>query len=393
VQPAHRGRPVIAVLVAGLLATATPVEQAKSLYKAGGAAYKLGDYPTAIRAFEEARRLAPRPPIIFSLAQSYRLQYFVDSDPSRLESAVTLYRQYLGMVSSGGRRDHAAQHVAALAPILERVRRQMDQLDEGDAKPAAPKIAQLIVASGTGGAIARVTGQAPQPVPATFELPPGTHQVTVEAPEHTTETLEAVAVAGSVVALNVDLEGLPGALQVTAPDGAAIMIDGRTVGVTPLPAPIQLPAGAHTLAVTDRGHEPFVQPIDMQRGGSVSVTAQMAVTNQRIVAHVLFVGAALLAAGSGVATGFALDAESDALAIRERFDNDESLRETEVSDYANHVARRADITQIAVGAGAGAGVAALTALFLYLFDTPAAPAIGINSLSSGSAPAGLSIGF
>ena len=67
------------------------VRQAKQLFAAGVRAYQKEQYRVAIVAFEEAYKLAPRPPVIFSAAQAHRMQFFVDDDHRRLARAVALY--------------------------------------------------------------------------------------------------------------------------------------------------------------------------------------------------------------------------------------------------------------------------------------------------------------
>src|SRR6185503_11462520 len=67
-------------------------QRAKDLYDAGSEAYRAGRYLVAIEAFREARALATRPTLTFSLAQAYRLQYFVDGDAKALEQAIAMYR-------------------------------------------------------------------------------------------------------------------------------------------------------------------------------------------------------------------------------------------------------------------------------------------------------------
>ena len=97
------------------------VEQAKMFFTAGATAYSKGDFRAAIQAFEEAHKLAPRPAILFSMAQAYKRQYFVDRRPEDLRRAVDLYKQYVADVQQGGRRGDAVQALSELEPMLQRV--------------------------------------------------------------------------------------------------------------------------------------------------------------------------------------------------------------------------------------------------------------------------------
>src|SRR5450432_522752 len=100
-------------------AHAQDVEQAKALFLAGAAAYEKHEYGAAIQAFEGAQRLAPRAPIVFSLAQAHRRQFYVDGNADHQRAAIDLFRDYIKQVPTGGRHDdamRALQELGALAP-------------------------------------------------------------------------------------------------------------------------------------------------------------------------------------------------------------------------------------------------------------------------------------
>ncbi|MCK6547568.1 PEGA domain-containing protein [Myxococcota bacterium] len=347
------------------------VEEARELHRAGSEAYRQGEYTTAIDAFEEAYRLAPRAPVVFSLAQAHRLQYFVDGDVARLARAVELYRQYLTLVDKGGRRDDAAQLLATLEPILDRRRGELG-------RASTPTVDQkttgrVIVSSRIDGAVARIDGGDAQKIPATFEVLPGEHRVLVEAPEHRPKALETVAILGTVVALNVELEPEPGQLSISAPDGATINVDGRVIAASSATEPVELAPGRHLVTVTARGHEPFVEPVELGRGQALALTADLSVTTQRVAAYSLFVGSGVVLAGAAVAAGVAFDAESSARPIEARQDARQSLTVDEARRYAALEARRDDYVRVAAGAAIAGTGAALAGLFLYLFDEPQPP--------------------
>ena len=90
----------VAVVLALLLATSaasakepTPddVERARTFFNAGAAAYSAAKYYDAVRSFEQAYELAPRPQILFSLAQAERKEYFASNDASYLRRAIQHY--------------------------------------------------------------------------------------------------------------------------------------------------------------------------------------------------------------------------------------------------------------------------------------------------------------
>lgn len=384
--------PIALALAVALVAEPSPaeVEQAKDLYLAGSEAYRQGEYPVAIRAYEEARRLASHHAITFSLAQTYRLQYFVDGDTAKLARAVELYREYLKSVDKGGRREHAAQHLSTLVPMLDRG--DKPAIPVGPRRPEAKEtLARLIVSSGTDGATARLDGGDAAEIPATFEVAPGEHRVLVEAAGHVTETRKTRVPEG-VIALNVDLQPEPGRVEVQAPLGAAIWVDGRAVGESPLPDSLEVAAGRHLVTVTEHGREAFLQQIEIGRGQLVRVDAELAVTTQRVAAYAMYGVAVALLGGAGVSTALAISKENEAVAFEQRL---ESLgtEDTEIAEFSNLRSARDDFAAAAIGLGVGGAVAAATGLVLWLFDSPATPRAPVLVPSAGPSGGGMTAGF
>lgn len=341
--------------------TAAEVERAHTLYRAGSQAYRQGRYDVAIPAFEEARRLAPRPPVLFSLAQSYRLQYFVDGDPDKLARAVALYRAYVDVVGDGGRRDHAAQHLSTLVPLLR-------GLEDGDAAGRSGP-GRLIVSTPVEGATAHIGADEPSAMPATFVVAPGPVTVTVAAPGHQSRRTETVAVAGSVVALEVDLEPLPARLAIDAAPGTFVRVDGRLLGQTPLDAPLALAPGRHRVVLAAPGRTAFVQFVDLDRAEEATLAATLETSPLRLTAIGLFVGGGLLVAGGGVATALAFDAESDALALEDAYAR-RGLTSAEAERHRVLVDRR-DSRRLTAGALTAAGLTTLAVgAVLWVIDDP-----------------------
>src|SRR5258706_11656922 len=83
----------VAPAVARAQAAPAPAEaaDARLYFNAGARAYAAGKYPAAIRAFEEAYRIEPRPGLVFSIAQAYRRQYFIDKAKQNLVEAIEHY--------------------------------------------------------------------------------------------------------------------------------------------------------------------------------------------------------------------------------------------------------------------------------------------------------------
>jgi len=115
--------------VAGQAApTKEALKEAGERFREGDKAYKLGDYVTAIAAFEDAFRLSEDPIVLFNIAQSYRKQYAVDQRRSRLVKARDLYRTFIREVSD----DNLRSQAEGLLAEVERM------LAEAKDEPAAP---------------------------------------------------------------------------------------------------------------------------------------------------------------------------------------------------------------------------------------------------------------
>lgn len=354
----------VTALFALLLLAATPEDPARDLYVAGSEAYRQGQYDVALRAFEEVLRVDPRPAAMFSAAQAHRLQFFVDQELEHLERSVTLYRQYLEAAPDGGRRSHAARHLATLTPLLERRR----AAELGDA-PEEPEVSRIIVSSKVEGAVAVVGDSDPTPIPAGFEVEPGKHRVRVTAPGYEPAVLDTVAVAGSVVALNPVMTPTPGTLTVRAPDGARVRLDGREIGRSPLPSPLVMPPGSHVVAVTDRGRNAFVRQLDVGRGEALAVDAELSVTNQRYAAWAALAAGGALLIGAGATYAVTVGKERDAEALEDRLAT-QGLTVAEATRYRELEDDRDGLAQVTTGLGIGAAVALGTGLVLWIFDEP-----------------------
>lgn len=347
------------------------LDQAKTLYEAGSAAYQAGKYAVAIDAFEATRAISERPVVIFSLAQAYRLRFFQDNKLSDLEAAVANYRRYLELAPDGPRKAHTTQHLSTLVPYLERLR------IEGDQGPEAPRPARLIVTSSVLGAEARVDDGPEQPVPSTFEVAPGTHTVQIAAAGYQTATRQTVAVAGSTLALAIEPTPEPALLRLSATAGARIVVDRQEVGRAPLATPLALAPGDHHLIVRGRGYTPHQQRLTLAPAQEARLDVELETTTQRWVAWSLMGGAALLAGAAAWTGSEALSAESDAQDLERRLGSGisdaEFERYTELRDDRD--AYRDATTFLVVGAGA----ALVSGVLLYIFDDPTpAPALQIT---------------
>jgi hypothetical protein len=376
----------VLLLACAIAAAADDDERAKSLHEAGAQAYDKGRYLLAIDAFESAYRLSPRAATAFSLAQAQRVQYFVDGDLSRLERAVEMYRAYLDRDPTGTRREHATEHLTVLVPILERARAEEPKKEAAPAPVPAPKT-RLIISSRTEGAHVKLDGGAPEIAPASFDVTPGPHRVEVAAPSFVSKTVETQAVEGTAVAFNVELDPLPGTIAVSAPENARINVDGRDIGAGPS-ARADFAAGWHVVSVLEAGKISYVRDLHVSSGEVVEVTAELETTAQRWAAYSLFAGAALFAAGTGVAAIAAVGKEQDAAAIDDKLGRMISVSVEETERYRALEDERDDLVRIATFTGTAAVVSATLGLILYLTDTPSPAPLAPRS-SAGSVSAAI----
>lgn len=349
------------------------VEQARKFFEAGKQAYEAGQYEVAAMAFEEAYRLAPRPPIVFSMAQAYRRQYFVDRDPAKLKRAVDLYKEYVREVPQGGRRDDAVQYIAELEPILVRVEEEQRAAGRGPVQAVTPirtETTQLMISSRTKGARAAVDDAEAMELPIVRDVEPGTHKIRVEAEGYFPEEVEGNAVEGRLVVIEVPLREKPAKVTFSATSGAEVSIDGRPVGTAPL-RPVEVAAGKHFLSVTKRGHHPFTREVTLKRGQEVQVKASLERTTQRAVSYWVYGAAVLMLAGGGVTTGLALVHEGNAQEILDKRDvRMQTLTPDELAEYEQERQDRDDyVTASYVLFGGGVALAA-TATLLYFIDSP-----------------------
>jgi hypothetical protein len=171
----------------------------------------------------------------------------------------------------------------------------------------------------------------------------------------------------------VELEPIPGQLVVSAPDGATLNVDGRVISATAMSEPVDLPAGRHLVVVSARGREPLVEQLEITRGQSVALTADLPMTSQRIGSYVLFIGAGALLAAGGAAAALALDAESSAEALEMKRAGGTALTVAEAQRFGALVSERDDYVRLGTAAAITGAGAALTGMFLFLFDDPEPP--------------------
>lgn len=340
------------------------VEKAKLFFNAGAQAFEKGDYAGAIQAFERAQQLAPRPAILFSMAQACRRQYYVGGKAEHLRAAVAAYRAYIREAPEGNRKADAGQALAELGPAAER-------LGDGGETRAVEKKRETGVSLGCDapGATVSVDGSPALPAPYIHEIAPGEHTFVVSANGFVTRTDKIRVGAGEYLAREIVLKELPAKLWVQTDSGAQVLVDGRIVGSAPLGAWVAVEPGTRQVAVTRNGHQPMVRDVELGRGEPKRVVLPLAATAQRKIAlGLLLVGGAGVIA-SGVFFGVAIAREATARGLRDTMANT-GITALDLARYEDARADRATwLMASAITMGTSAALGA-TGLLLYLFDQP-----------------------
>ncbi|KYF78740.1 hypothetical protein BE17_31625 [Sorangium cellulosum] len=352
------------------------IEQAKALFNAGAQAYAATRYRDAVQSFEAAYRKAPRPALLFSLAQAYRRLYVVQQSPEALRAAIANYRRYLEEVPRGGRRADAAEALIELGVIAARLEASAPS---SPAAPAAPEAAppdarprtRINVTSPTAGARVSIDGRAPVEVPLMAEVQPGKHRIKITADGHIDEEREVVAIEGDVLGIDRELRERPALLQVKAPVGAQVTLDGRFVGTTPLPL-LQVAPGKRFFVVTKNGHKPFSRELSLRRGERRVIEVDLSSSFQRKMSYGL-VAVGVLSAAVGVLTMSSSLAEEEKASEIEEKRGQQGISEEELGQYRAHLDTRDELANATTGLFGTATAFALGGFVFYAFDTPTPP--------------------
>jgi hypothetical protein len=393
-----RGPALIATLASALLALAPAAParaagpegnadasqataRAKSHFDAALQAYAAAQYLAAADAFLKAYELLPSPSLIFSAAQAYRRQYYIDEEPAHLREAVRLYRDYLTRADQGRRRQEASDALTELAPFEARARQRA-----APAPPAQKRRTQLLITSRTPGALTSIDGGPPRRLPLVARVAPGEHVVVIRAPGYFEETSKTIAVQSETITVNVLLRPRAAQLHVRGDEGAKVYADGQLLARLPSGGPLALAGGSRTLSVAEPGHIPYATTLWLESGSRVELDVSLPPTTQRYAAFITLGlgGASVLAAG--LFAGLAASAHAEAKSI----DDARKAGEISVAQRDAHNAaldrRGAMITGAAASGGAAAALGML-GLGLYLFDNPDVAASGAGAPSgSGSGP-------
>jgi hypothetical protein len=371
-------RAVALLLACALLASPAHADdsnqEAKDLFHGGAQAYAVGQFEQAVKYLDAAYALSPQPAILFSLSQALRRAYAKDNSPATLARALAGFRKYLAEVPQGPRVKDAAAAVTELEMLSRSAGANPAPVEPGSA--AAAKAAELIVTSGTKGALIEVdgAGQVGDDGLPTLEfwsgsLEPGPHTIRVHAAGYFDVTRAVRLAAGRPHAIDIVLVAQPALLTVRAPAGTRIQIDGRQAGETPLPSALEVTPGLHVVSLLKNGHVAQTSELTLERGGVASVDRKLVTSTQRKVSYGFLGAGGVSLVASALFFAAAVDREAHANALLDTR-RTRALEPGEADDYDGARADRDRYRNASlIWLGAGAGLGAIGAL-LYLFDQP-----------------------
>lgn len=339
----------------GVAQPAGDVDRAKESFKAGATAYAAGEYLAAIQALDTAYALTPLAPIAFSLAQAHRRQYFASHERLHLDQAIALFRRYVAEVPSGGRRADALDALSQLEPLAA-VAGMAPAAELGGARPT-----RLLVTAEPATAQLSLDGSAPAPSPLIREVEAGVHRVTASAPGFFPLERQVTAVAGELVPITLALRERPGNVEVSAPPGAELYVDGAFAGRGGERINLNLVRGEHQVVVVQTGHRVFAHALELAPGEERRIQVTLEPTRTRQVSTALLIGSGAAALAAALSAGLALDAQVDAENfLKERARGNVSAAELAAYDEAvTHRNRYRVVAGVGIAAAialAGAGV-------------------------------------
>lgn len=364
--------------------TAEEVERARTFFNAGAAAYSAAKYYDAVRSFEQAYELAPRPQVLFSLAQAERKEFFASNNASYLRRAIQHYKEYLDQVPAGGRRSEATE---AKADLEARLARLDPALAQGREAPAEKRKARVTVYSATPGAQVSIDGGAPQELPYFGDLEPGRHKLRVFAEGYFDAEQEISGDKPIDVPVSLTLRDRPALVTVAYGGAAEVYVDGRIAATTPLARAIEVPPGTHVLSLAANGKKPFSQEVVLQRGKPFTLEPRMETSGQRVVAWTMLVGGGVGLLG-GAAFGLAAMGRENRAQEIERAQAERNITADELDDHNRAIDRRDTFRTTAIVSASIGGALAAGGLLLYLFDKPSVAVLPPRSVEPGApAPA------
>jgi hypothetical protein len=163
----------------------------------------------------------------------------------------------------------------------------------------------------------------------------------------------------------------PAKLIVDAPEGATVLVDGKQVGTAPLPKPIVIAPGRHTVTVHKSGSVSRHQAVELEEGKATKLRIVLGATGQRTLSWVL-IGTGGAAIAGGIVFGVLSVVELRKVRSFNQRADDRPLSEKELSESESAMSAR-DNYRIGSGIAGGVGLGLfLLGGALMFFDGPIA---------------------
>lgn len=362
---------------------ALPLDQrdetrARAAFQKGAAAYGEGRFADAIPHFLDSYRYSGRPGPLFSLGQAHRRRYEQDSDPRQRQLALMRYEQYEEAAPDGTR--------------LAEARRYIKELLEQSPLEGIGEVVEhtrVSVSSPAPGATAAVDGGPAFVLPKGVDVEPGKHRVVVSAPGFRASSRTVDVLEGSTVTVEMPLDVVKAEIQVDAPEGSDLWVDGQRVARLPARRAIKVDPGVRQIGVARPGRALFVDEVELEPGETRKVKADLERTGQRKIAFAAIgVGSAGLL-GSAVLTGLAFRAQAQANARDEAIEGEGFATSQQSDAHINAVERRDAYRTAAIAVGVSSAVFLGTGLILFFTEKPpvasqlrGGPSVGTNHVGA-----------
>ncbi len=355
------------------LADEATIAKAREYFRAGAQAYTVGEYAAAIQAFEQAYALAPRPAVLFSIAQTERRQFFLNHDQKHLRRSIEMYRKYVAEETQPARKADAVQALSELEPLLAKLDGESPRQNvpiPAEKRAAVSSIqlkpqTRVMISTPALGAAITLDSQAAGSSPLVREVEPGEHVIRIQAPGYKATERRVIAVTGELVALDLALAEEPALLEVVAPADAQLSIDGRVQGRCPFPKPIELSSGIHLITVSKSGFVGVSSEEVLVHGQTTVFRAPLRISRQRTIAKFMLGASASAITAGGVFAYFSHRQEQAGQGFLDSRGKVE-LTPAELAEYNTTKTDRDRIrsaTWLSFGIGLGLGVTSALMLF------------------------------
>ncbi len=230
-------------------------DEARAHYERGIALYDEGQFVAALAEFEAAYTQSRRAPILYNVGQ-------IHARLGRAVEAVDALERYL---AEGG---------ASIAP-------ERRALVERELETQRARIATVTLTVSVPGATVTLddeqVGVAPLASP--LRLSAGEHVVAARADGFETARFRFRIAGGEARAVTLELvargEGAARLRLVIDVPGVDVLVDGRSVGLSPIEIPLGLPPGSHRIELSRPGYEPLERTVELPPSGEATLALDL----------------------------------------------------------------------------------------------------------------------